>query len=192
VVAETDLEAARDDLRRIEEVLQRILGLESRWNGTLEILDTYELLYGKKRVSCTICLRADVLSGQGALRWREMIHELLHALSVGYSLAAWRDFRVWEEGAVEKLQRLLRGQVLQGLGIELDEALEAEFRRLDAESEYNGYVQRLEQYQETLGMPPNEFYPWLLNMPLAERASTVAHLYEQKLREGGRAPNPDT
>ena len=103
------------------------------------------------------------------VRWRTLIHEMLHAHSVGYNRSAFDDFPGWEEGVVEKLQRLLRPQVLERLGITIPEAV---FAEEEERHEFNPYIAALETLFRLVQQPGEsevDFYVTLLSTPISQR-----------------------
>lgn len=61
---------------------------------------------GEKRWGCDILFHADLTNNP--LRWRTLLHEVLHSVSAGMTEQDYRRFRGWEEGVVEWLQRRWR------------------------------------------------------------------------------------
>lgn len=94
---------------------------------------------------------------------------MLHAHSAGYIRTAFEDHPGWEEGVVERLQRLLRPRVLMQLGLELPETV---FAQEDAEHEYNPYAEALDGLYRLLKQPQEtetDFYVALLATPINQR-----------------------
>jgi len=108
----------RSEVEGIVAVVGALTGLPSRWSGRVEIL--LEARYkGRKPFNCDILIAEDVARREE--RWRTLIHEALHAHSVGYNGTDYRALRGWEEGVVEHLQRLLRPTVLSRLQVAIAE-----------------------------------------------------------------------
>lgn len=104
------------------------------------------------------------------MRWRTLIHEMLHTFSEGYHPLDYMAFRGWEEGTIEQLQRILRPVLLVKLGIKVDEAV---FTAVETGHEYVEYVQALEGMREALGEEPTGFYSRLLAVPIRDRRRSV-------------------
>ena len=157
---------AREELRRVEQVVSEITGLASNWSGTVELHDS-PAWRGAKPFRCDILLDA----GRQKLdvRWWTHLHEMLHAHWAGYARAAFDDAPGWEEGVVERLQRLLRPLVLKQLGLVLPETVLAQE---DAEHEYNPYVEALDSLYRLVKQPQEsetDFYVALLATPINQR-----------------------
>jgi hypothetical protein len=103
---------ATQELRLIEPIVSRLTGRPSLWNGVAEARVGLGA-FGVKTFGCQIIVDADRASQP--VRWRTNIHEMLHAHTNGLEQSAVENYRGWEEGIVEQLQRLLRPQVLAGL-----------------------------------------------------------------------------
>ena len=165
---ETALRQAQEELRLIEQIVSELTGLPSNWNGNVE-LHTEPGWRGMKPFGCAI--RLDSARQELDVRWRTHLHEVLHAHSAGYARTAFDDFPGWEEGVVEKLQRLLRPRVLARLGSGVTEAV---FAQEDAEHEYNPYIEALERLYPFLKQPEEsetDFYVALLATPIKERVA---------------------
>lgn len=157
---------AHDELRRVEQVVSEITGLPSNWSGTVE-LHISPTWRGAKPFRCDILL--DAGRQELDVRWRTHLHEMLHAHSAGYSRTAFDTSSGWEEGVVERLQRLLRPRVLRQLGLELPESV---FAQEDAEHEYNPYVEALDSLYRLAKQPQEsetDFYVALLATPINQR-----------------------
>ncbi|MBV9851504.1 MAG: hypothetical protein JO250_17695 [Armatimonadetes bacterium] len=148
------------------------------WNGRL-ILQEDPGFKGQKTFDCSITLDAALASQDE--RWRTLIHEALHACSAGYVRDDFETFRGWEEGVVEKLQRLLRPQILARLGVNADDEV---FRRAEDGHLYNRYLAALEDLQWLTGMSEQEFYVDLLGVPIKARIGHVLSL--ANAMSGGR------
>jgi hypothetical protein len=119
--AMTDEERVRGELERVRDVLECITGLKSQWNGIVAIVsgEYYEV---RKTFPCSIEINADFI--QGDYRWIIYIHEMLHSFWVGNitdssRMFAYENFKGYEEGVVEKLQRLVCKEVLTELRLPL-------------------------------------------------------------------------
>ncbi len=113
--------AAQRDLERIRDVIEELTGLLSRWSGRFTVAPTSADYWGVKLWSCDIRIREDILQDIGR-RWTTLIHESLHAVSIGMRPEVYLANRGWEEGVVEQCQRLLRGQILDSLQVAIDNA----------------------------------------------------------------------
>ena len=177
----TTVERIRQELRDVLQVLSEITGLPSNWSGTVHLV-TDAGFKGQKPFSCDILLDAALASEE--IRWRTLLHEALHALSRGYVREDFESFRGWEEGPVEKLQRLLRPVVLMRLGIAVDESI---FRAADERHLYNRYLMALEEMQQATGIPERQFYVDLLAAPIKDRAMAIYALSSRMPREQRQA-----
>ena len=83
-----------------------------------------------------------------------MIHEALHCFSVGRSPDASLRYSGYEEGVVERLQMLLREEILDAPGVSLADTY---FVDRDANGAYTDYVSALEAMRETLQAEPLTF-----------------------------------
>ena len=152
----------------MQAVVSPILRLESRWNGAAEWIQELGIS-GRKRYGCSIEVNSDYQNRD--LRWRTMLHELLHAHSVGLNRGDLLLYKGWEEGVVEKLQRLLRNTVLSQLGVVVDETILA---GADSVHRYNSYIAELERLRECFDTEdPTAFYIDLLKTPLPKRPDRI-------------------
>ena len=125
---------------------------------------------GRKPFNCDIILDAALVMEE--TRWSTLIHEGLHTLSAGYIGVDYRDFRGYEEGVVERLQRLLRPWVLERLGV----VVPAESFLPDEEKHrYNVYIAALEEICRALAVEETPaaretFYRDLLAIPIRSRS----------------------
>jgi hypothetical protein len=164
--ARASLRRVQEELRRVEEAVSELTGLPSNWNGNVE-LRLEPGWRGMKPFHCDI--RLDSARQTLDVRWRTHLHEMLHAHSAGYTRPAFEDYPGWEEGVVEKLQRLLRPRVLERLGLGLPETV---FVQEDAEHEYNPYVEAIDSLSRFLKQPQEseaDFYVALLSTPISQR-----------------------
>lgn len=151
------------ELREIIVVLTELTHLPSRWSGRVELVPDAGFR-GKKRFTCDIQIDAALALQEE--RWSTLIHEALHTVSTGYVPTDYRDFPGWEEGVVERLQRLFRPAVFVKLGISVQEEM---FRVLEQKHNYNKYIQALEQVRLSLNVADAEFYAGLLRRPIKDR-----------------------
>lgn len=167
-----DEEEIRAELTRITRVLEEITGLTSRWNGTVEFTfdppEGYRRAHGRKPFSCGIKIDHDL--AQTPARWRTLIHEALHALSEGYTRDDYLRFRGWEEGVVEKTQRLVRRQVLERLGVDVSEEIFAPF---ESPHIFDPQIEALEAIRAALGRDALAFYLALLSTPIRFRPGAL-------------------
>ena len=168
--AESGLVRLRDeaqaDLSRVVDELVRITNLSTRWRGTVVVRGPEFPHAGQKHGWCGISLREDILAIP-EWRWATMIHEGLHSVSAGAEgsrLDPWS--RRWEEAIAEQTQRLLRGELLTSLHVELDEHV---LRARDGSHRYNAYIRALEIQRTAEGSNSREFYLKLLGSSPQER-----------------------
>jgi hypothetical protein len=164
------------ELRQILPIIEEVTGLASRWNGTLELVPEANFK-GKKPFSCSILMET-ALARQD-IRWRTSLHELLHSVSAGYNSGDYNAYLGWEEGIVEQLQRIIRPEVLERLGIVLPEEV---FQSWETVHPYNRYIVALEQIRMVLQQPDREFYIGLLHTPIRQRPVAI---FEQGSRLSG-------
>lgn len=167
------------ELSRIVPIVSALTGLPSNWNGELVLVPNAKFR-GKKLFSCSILLR-EALARQ-ELRWRTLIHEVLHAVSVGYIRSDYEALSGWEEGVVEQLQRLLRRDVLAALSVNIAEST---FQETEVGAFHNKYIEALETLRQALQIEDvTPFYIRLLSTPIAGRQGYVYSL-------GSRLPRPE-
>jgi len=171
-----------EEISLVVPLVAELTGLPSNWNGTVTLVDGAPFR-GQKRFDCGILLDSR-LAGE-PVRWRTLIHESLHAVSAGYNRADYNRLNGWEEGVVEKMQRLLRPQVLERLAVAA--APESVFARAEQEHLYNRYITALETLREELALTEPVFYRNLLATPLAARPGYVYGLGSQFAPQGRRA-----
>lgn len=104
------------------------------------------------------------------MRWSTLIHEALHTISAGYVPTDYRNFPGWEEGVVERLQRVYRLTVLGRLGVSVEDEL---FRVSEEKHNYNKYIQALEGVRLILNIADADFYTNLLQTPIRSRFGYV-------------------
>jgi hypothetical protein len=155
------------EVRQITQIVEQLTGLQSRWSGEVKLIgDAY--FNGKKPFTCEILIAANLADREA--RWRTLIHEALHAVSVGYVQADFEANRGWEEGVVEKLQRIIRPSVLAILGLDLAESL---FEAIEEDHAFNVYIQALERVRTAFGTEELPFYLNLLKTPIKNRYSSL-------------------
>lgn len=166
------------ELSRIVPIVSQLTGLPSNWNGDVTLEQTEEF-HGKKKFSCGVVISTAIASKE--VRWRTLIHEALHCVSVGYIRPAFEALPGWEEGVVEQLQRQLRSQVLAVLSVPVNETLLLE---ADRSHSYNRYVNPLEMIREAIGIADViSFYLGLLATPINNRPAYV-HGLGRRLTRG--------
>lgn len=170
------VEAITEEIGRVVAEVERMTGLHSRWNGGVTVLDdrtaamfSPEPYSAKKEWICSITVVTSVARAEG--RWRTLIHEALHSVSVGLTPQSFLLFPYWEEAVVESLQRLYRPSILKRLGLALTEEV---FAATEAEWRYAAPVNALRRIMAELpGLTEREFLERLLRVPLASRKATV-------------------
>ena len=163
----SDADRILSELSEIIAALSQITGLSSHWSGAVELVEGADFK-GQKPFQCDILLNVN-LANEDA-RWRTLLHEALHSFSQGYNRDDFENFRGWEEGVVEKLQRLLRPAVLSSLAVTVPEAV---FQALEEQHLYNGYLTALSELQQISGQPEQRFYVNLLGTSIRERPALV-------------------
>lgn len=164
----SDLEAQiRGEIQQIMPLVSALTGLPTRWSGRVELVENAGFL-GQKRFSCDIIILQS-LAGQPG-RWSTLIHEALHAASAGYVREDFLALPGWEEGVVEKLQRLLRPAILSSLGVFVSEET---FTFREVSHPYNAYIEVLEKIRAALSVSEVQFYQRLLTTPIAGRPALI-------------------
>lgn len=158
----------QQELVAIVAVLGELTGLDSRWNGEVELSQDIRA-YGRKPFSCRIVLNERI--AEQPIRWRTLIHEALHSFSAGYNSGDYQTWRGWEEGVVEQLQRLLRPSVLAQIAVTVDEAV---FQSVEESHTFNEYVEALERLREAADLRTSqEFYFDLLATEIKNRPGLI-------------------
>ena len=155
------------ELRQITAAIQQITGSSTRWNGTVQLIPQAEFK-GLKPFTCDIWL--DLVTAKLDVRWRTLIHEALHAISAGYTVHDFMANRGWEEGVVEQLQRVMRTEILQQIGVAVDETI---FADVEADHLFNGYIAALEAIRAEFAHEEQFFYLELLQTPINKRYSSL-------------------
>lgn len=163
----------RAELEQIMPLLSAYTGLPTRWSGVVELVPEADFK-GKKRFTCDI--QIDAALADQEVRWLTLIHESLHCHSAGYNGTDYRLHRGWEEGVVEKLQRLLRPSLFPILGVNLTDA---ERREADRQHPFNDRVEALEAIRQCLPVLDLPFYLHLLSVPIAARLAAVFEQVQQ-------------
>jgi hypothetical protein len=163
----SDADKIELELSGIIDTVSKIIGYSSNWSGVVKLVQDADFK-GQKPFQCDILLHAN-LAGDEA-RWRTLLHEVLHSFSQGYNREDFENFRGWEEGVVEKLQRLLRPSVLSALAVTVEDKV---FRALEEEHLYNSYLEALSELQKMSGQPEQQFYVNLLVTPIRDRPASI-------------------
>jgi hypothetical protein len=158
------------------EIQRAGVNADSRWSGAV-ILDSGGDYEGVLRTDGSIALNPGL--SNSPLRWRTLIHELLHSFSAGGSQATYMENRGWEEGPVEYLQRRLRPELLHSCHVTADESV---FQEYEATWKFNRYVESIERLCVILGNPePPVLCLRLLAVPIGERKQWLSF---QAVRSG--------
>ena len=155
---------------KYSKLLLKFLGRPSRWSGKVE-LGSDPSIRGAKPFRCDIIINVNLAKQN--VRWRTLIHEMLHTFSEGYQPLDYVSDRGWEEGTVEQLQRLLRPGVLATLGVSLEEDI---FASVEQDHDYTKYIEALEEMRGMLEIEPPIFYLNLLTLPIRDRRRSVFDL----------------
>lgn len=166
--SQEDLAKWEDLGRRLSNPLSQVIGTIQRWSGKINLIDPARApdYMGAKEWNCDIVLRTDVRSNT-------LIHEMIHGHSVGLTPEAYIRNRGWEEGIVEKLQRMLGANALASIGE----------TPITGTYAYNGYVSALEKLRRWSKKSEEEFYLELIRINLAERPNKVL----QWLQDAGKS-----
>ena len=165
------------ETKQIVTAVEELTGLTSRWNGGILILAdasgearTAGMLsrvsfLAKKEWNCGITVLETVL--QDDLRWRTLLHEVLHSVSVGLTEPHYQRHAPWEEAVVEYLQRLYRPLIFARLGLELEESL---FQPFESIWRYNRALEALGRIAaERSEVPVQKFMEDMLRTSLPDR-----------------------
>jgi len=163
----SDADKISSELSDIIDAVSKIIGCSSNWSGVVRLVQDADFK-GQKPFQCDILLNANLVADDS--RWRTLLHEALHSFSQGYNRDDFENFRGWEEGVVEKLQRLLRPGVLSVLAVTVEDKV---FRALEERHLYNGYLEALAELQRISGQPEQQFYVDLLGTPIRDRSASV-------------------
>lgn len=173
--SEDPQERITEEIRQVITEVEQMTGLHSRWNGSVTVWEARlagimgrRPFIAKKTWDCGITV-VDALIEDNQ-RWRTLIHEALHSVSVGMNEADYGRFLGWEEGVVEWLQRHWRRQILLTLGVDIPEDRFADIERIWP---LNGYLDALETLRAGCGQEPAFFYRTLIRTPLAQRLTMV-------------------
>lgn len=167
-------EAITGEIGRVVAEVERMTGLRSRWNGGVTVLDdltaamfSRAAFFARKDWSCAITILDPVATAP--TRWRTLIHEALHSVSVGLTAQSYAQAPLWEEAVVENLQRLYRPPLLRSLGMDAPESLfeaeEVNWRFAPALAA----MLRISAALAATGMSDTQFLERLLRTPLADR-----------------------
>ena len=161
--ATTDVNSA------LESLLNRGEGdSKTAWNGVVRIDPT--LLYSGLKNNDGSITYAPYVADDPVYRYSVTLHELLHTYSVGLTRINIQEHKIYEEGVVESLLRLLRPEVLKVIGVDSG----IDFSTRDGNHPFNIYLRQLEEMRGKIGMEPLFFHKQLLNTPLPERKAKVA------------------
>ena len=151
----------------ITQRIEEITGLTSRWNHDVVFSDEVDALgrpafSAKKEWACRIAVHSAVLDRPGL--FARLVHEALHAVSVGVERTAFMAYRGFEEGVVEWWTRRLAVPLAAELGIEAI----YEMREV-----FDPYLIHLENMRAITELAEEEFYLRLIRTPLAQRHQAV-------------------
>lgn len=150
-------------LTNVTAAISSRIRLSSGWNGRAYLKPDLRS-YGITLPDRTVLIRTDAWN-HPILRWRVLIHEALHCFS-NSDRNSYPEYKGWEEGVVEGLQRLMRQFVIQSLGFSVNEA---QFRDIERDHPFNPYIESLQALTAPLGLSEEAFYIWLLPIPLRLR-----------------------
>ena len=150
-------------------------GLKSWWRGEVHVIQPSEQIFSHRQFTarkdwdCSFSIVATLTNDD--VRWRTLIHEALHSVSVGLNAQDYGPYLGWEEATVETLQRLIRPSILARLGVSVEEAL---FVRVESIWRYEHYVTAIRQIAtEFPGVSGEEFFRTLLGVHLRDRTAYV-------------------
>lgn len=169
-------ERLKAEIEAIVAIVEEWTGCPSRWSGEVVIVDSVSALLlarqpflAKKEWNCRIAVMDRIVDAE--LRWRTLIHEVLHSVSTGSREADYRLLPGWEEGVVEALQRLYRPGILERLGIVYSEAV---FAVVEQHWGFAHYLTALYRLRTQLPeVSEREFFEALIQTELANRPATV-------------------
>lgn len=175
-MADIITETLTAEVQQIVTAVELRTGLRSRWNGEAAVIDSVSALMlsrtpflAKKEWSCRITVLDQIVGSE--LRWRSLLHEVLHSISAGNREADYSTFIGWEEGVVESLQRLYRPELLKEIGVDVAEAV---FAETEQNWVYEPFITALRRLNAELpNVSEQEFMETLLRTPLAQRSAEV-------------------
>lgn len=140
--------------RKLDLELGKIVGTDQRWSGKINIVTIRQAwdYYGAKLWTCDIEIREDA-------QLNTLVHELFHGYSVGLNLSGYRRYRGWEEGVVEKLQRIYGPKSLKAIG---EQPVVGTYA-------YNEYIDALERLRKWTDKSEEEFYLTMIRTELEDR-----------------------
>jgi hypothetical protein len=167
--------AARRDLTRIRNYLNRNFDTRSRWNGDIEIDSAVNIgAAGKTYKNGKIAIASQVAERHCA-RWNTMLHEMLHTIEE-HSGRDYAKYFGWIEGTLEGTLRQLRPHMLDELGVEIPKQA---LQWRDETHHYNGFVNVIEGLRKSLGETDAEtFYYTLFATPFRERPDKLRSMAE--------------
>ena len=165
-----------DEVREVVTFVEEMTGLRSRWNGTVQVMDAATAalsapspFLAKKEWGCGITLLETTVNHDG--RWRSLLHEALHSVSVGLTEPGYQRLRLWEESVVEILQRMYRPAMLRHLNLDISESW---FASIEAAWPYNHALDALSRIAaERPEVSLREFAEEMLRIPLLNRPAFV-------------------
>ena len=170
-----------EEVRRVVTFVEETTGLPSRWNGGLLILaDSTDEAWSaqvmprvsyraKKEWSCSITVMESIV--QDDQRWRTLLHECLHSVSIGLTEPSYQRLRLWEEPVVESLQRLYRPLLFRHLSLVVDER---QFQPPETTWLYNQAIDALKRIAtQRPEVPLRQFLEEMLRIPLPNRPAFV-------------------
>jgi len=149
----------------IEQHLAGIVNTTQHWSGQVHVIGMAQApgYLGRKDWNCDITLRSDADVST-------LMHELLHGHSEGLTRQDYKQYPGWEEGVVEKLQRLLGPRVLTAAGETPVVSTHA----------YNRYIRALDRLRKWSGLGEEDFYLQMIHTPLADRSGLAVTMLVNK------------
>ena len=145
---------------KYRDALGEFLGLPSRWKGHLFWWSLGKNVAGMKAWECYIVFDENFWrAAPERQKHLVLLHEMLHSFSPGMNRWAYKTFRGWEEGVVERMTHLMYKH-LWG-------------RESGAPVAYRDYIAILEKIRAAFGMREEDFYIWLFKTELGERMDAV-------------------
>lgn len=174
-MADSTTERLIAEVQAIVEFVEARTGWRSRWNGDVVVADSVFMLLArtpflaKKEWNCRIVVLDRIVESD--LRWRVLLHEVLHSVSAGSRENDYRAFIGWEEGIVEWLQRLYRPDLLREIGVDAPASV---FAAAEQNWTYEPHITALRRLHAALSdVSEQTFLETLLKTPLAQRPAEV-------------------
>lgn len=181
------------DLVPMVKFAEKKTGLKSNWTGRLTIgrADFVAAWGADPNTPYYQHLLLNARYAQGNMDGyvqKAMLHESLHSVSPGLTNEDYlNEGPGWEEAFVEGYSRHLWPELIPELRKEMGEDAPGYERMLQRGREanaYPAYVREAERAMRALEMEPDDFYRWMMRMPITGRKEALRKAGEEKFGEG--------